>query len=165
MKKTSLIKGLVKLRWLTKDQRFKLEYSARMHRRYANISFRVIYVRADMLQISVIQGRSFHENYATKKRLTEIGHETFDFILGGRKLHITASPYNFKDFLIIHSAKDLAPLIDEHFKTRRAFLDFLEQLGFTVDEAVLSVHINGKKEFTEWHKMAYSFALSYYVKK
>lgn len=157
-----LIKGIDKMFWLLPADIEKLEHAARLHRRYANIGFKVISVTKETIIVRVFQGRHLSENYTDRKRLAEIGHETFDEFLQGRKLHVGPVEFQYKDFLMIGITEDLGRTIDQYFKTRRDFLDYLSIFGFNLDETTLSNHIAGRKELTEWHRMGYSFALSFY---
>jgi hypothetical protein len=61
-----------------------------LHSRFASISFRIVSVSESELIISVHQGPTIHENTFDHKRLREIAHETFDFVLGyTQKLHVS----------------------------------------------------------------------------
>ncbi len=71
-----------------------LETRAQMHLRYSSIDFKVLEVRPDAVVIRVRQKRSHAENYFDTKRLIGILHETFDDMVGGRK--IEPRPYPFR---------------------------------------------------------------------
>lgn len=97
-----IVRGLHKLYWINKEQIEKIEVAAMMHRRYANIGFKVVALtEGEQVILRVYQGKAFSENYSDRKRLIEIGHETFDFAMEGRNLLIGPSPY-------IHTPEDLA---------------------------------------------------------
>ena len=62
----------------------------------------------------------------------------------------------------INDHEELAAEIEKRFKFRREYLEFLESHGFSLSETVLSNHLAGRKNLTEWHKIAYSFSLAYF---
>ncbi|MEL7118615.1 MAG: hypothetical protein AAFO07_04220 [Bacteroidota bacterium] len=59
---------------------------------------------------------------------------------------------------IIESKEDLKEAIESRFKFRRDYLEYLKSKGFDISETILSNHLAGRKNFTNWHKMAYSFS-------
>lgn len=71
----------------------KMEHAAQLHKRYSNITFKVIEVTDKKVVFKVEQGRSSAGNYQTAKRLIEIVHETFDRFFPDRKINAGPVPY------------------------------------------------------------------------
>lgn len=78
---------------LSPEQLQTLQNRAELHRRFSNIDFKVVEVRPDAAVLLIRQGRSHAENYFPVKRLIEILHETFDDLVGDRKIEPRPYPY------------------------------------------------------------------------
>ena len=74
-----------------------MELAAKEHRKYSNITFRIVESSAKSITIGVTQGKSSAGNYQTKKRLIEIVHETFDRFFPGFKIKVHANEYKQPD--------------------------------------------------------------------
>lgn len=83
----------VELLELSPEQLELLERRAALHLRYSNLDFKVLEVRPDAVVLRIRQGRSHAENYFDVKRLIGIGHETFDDVIGGRRIESRPIPY------------------------------------------------------------------------
>lgn len=70
-----------------------METAAYQHRKYSNITFKIIEVGSKSVTIGVSQGKSSLNNHQTKKRLIEIVHETFDRFFPGKKILVHANEY------------------------------------------------------------------------
>ena len=71
----------------------KMEHGALQHRRYSNVTFKIIEVNDKKVTMQVAQGKSSAQNYHTGKRLIEMVHETFDRFFPGRKIIAGPIPY------------------------------------------------------------------------
>lgn len=83
----------VELLGLSETDLATLTTRADLHRRFSNITFKVVEEKPGSVVLLVRQQRSHAENYFSVKRLIEILHETFDDLVGGRK--IEPRPYAY----------------------------------------------------------------------
>ena len=88
IKYLNLVEGIV-----NRDGIDLMEIAANQHRKYSNITFKIVEVNDESVIIGVSQGKSSLGNYQTKKRLIEIVHETFDRFFPGIKIHVHPNPY------------------------------------------------------------------------
>lgn len=70
-----------------------MEMAAREHRKYGNITFRIVEADDKKVVIGIAQGKSPTGKHQTQKRLIEIVHETFGRFFPDRKIQVHASPY------------------------------------------------------------------------
>lgn len=71
----------------------KMEHAAQLHKRYSNITFKVIEVTDKKVVFRVEQGRSSAGNYQSGKRLIEIVHETFARFFPDHRINAGPVPY------------------------------------------------------------------------
>lgn len=88
----TLVKNVTTL-GLTPEQLQTLDTRAQLHRRYSSLEFKVTDARPDQVTVLIAQDKSHAGNYFDVKRLIEIAHETFDDLLGGRRLLVRPVPY------------------------------------------------------------------------
>jgi hypothetical protein len=94
MTKTNEIKYLPLLDGIVSKDNIKLmELVAAEHRKYSNITFKIVEANDEKIIFGVSQGKSAAENYQTQKRLIEIVHQTFDRFFTGRKILVHANEY------------------------------------------------------------------------
>jgi len=73
----------------------KMEHAALQHKRYSNITFKIVGVLPGKIIFKPVQGKNAGGNYFSIKRLIEITHETFDRFFPGKK--ILVQPVVFKE--------------------------------------------------------------------
>lgn len=92
------IKNLQKLEGIVNsDDQVLMEMAAKEHRKYSNITFKILQADAKEVIIEITQGRSAAGNYQTAKRLIAIVHETYDRFFKGKKIHVRPNPYQQPD--------------------------------------------------------------------
>lgn len=92
------IKNLQKLEGIMNANDLALmEMAAKEHRKYSNITFKILQADDKEVIIQVDQGRSAAGNYQTAKRLISIVHETYDRFFKGKKVHVRPNPYKQPD--------------------------------------------------------------------
>ena len=89
----NLIKNLHLLEGFKQEDLDMMEHAALQHKRYANITFKIIAFEKKTVTIEVRQGKSAAQNYQTGKRLHEIVHETFGRFFKGIKMNIGTQPF------------------------------------------------------------------------
>ena len=71
----------------------KIEHAATEHKRFNNISFKLMEYSPKKVIIQVSQERNAAKAYHTKNRLIEIGHESFDRFFPGSKIVLQPIPF------------------------------------------------------------------------
>jgi hypothetical protein len=89
----ALLKNIHMLSDLDQKSVDLMEHAALQHKRYSNITFKIVEVAPKKVIIQAVQGKSAAGNYQTQKRLVEIVHETFDRFFPGKKIHVHAVPF------------------------------------------------------------------------
>lgn len=116
-----------------------LETRAALHRRYSNITFKVLEVTPHSVVLAVRQGRSHAGVYFDVKRLIEILRETFGDLLAGRR--IEQRPYTYKP-----APPDVVTpdwLRERHAASGKQIQEIAAELG--VDRNSVSAYVGGKK--------------------
>lgn len=114
-----------------------LAHRAEQHRRFSSIDFKVLEVRPDAVVIRVRQTKSHAGNYFPVKRLIEILHETFDDMVGDRKIEPRPYPYRPSPPDVVDAAWLQARRGQQPVK------DIAQDLG--IDPNAVSGYIGGKK--------------------
>lgn len=132
----TLVKN-VKLLHLPADQLATLDTRAQLHRRYSSIEFKVTDVTDSTVVVLIAQDRSHAGNYFDTKRLIEIAHETFDDMVGARRLHVRPVPYQPSPTEIVTAGWIKKKMEQSGMKVKAVAHD----LG--LDPAVVSAYKNG----------------------
>jgi len=109
-----------------------------LHRRYSNISFRLVSANDNEVVIVVHQGESFHQNKFNHKRLREIAHETFSDIIT-QHLHVSIKTD-------IESPPDIVSvdwIVTQKNKHKKRIQDIVNDTG--IHKSTISSYINGHK--------------------
>lgn len=134
----TLVKNAVAL-GLTPEQFKTLDTRAQLHRRYSSLEFKVTDAKPDQVTVLIAQDKSHAGNYFDTKRLIEIAHETFDDLLGGRRLHVRPVPYQPAPTEVVTADW----IKKKALETGKPVKQIAQELG--VDAATVSAYKNGLK--------------------
>lgn len=129
----------------------KMEHGALQHKRYSNISFKIVEVKPSSVTFQVVQGRSAQNNYQSKARLIEIVHETFGRFFPESKILVHAVPYkkpatNVVDYMWIKK---------QMLKLGIKVKQMADETG--VDHTQLTAYMNGTRPLSATVKAMFFF--------
>lgn len=148
----NLIKNGHKLEGILKPADIdKMEHAALEHKRYANITFKILDVDDKSVTIRVSQEKSAAENYQDQKRLAAIVQETFGRFFKDRKIHARAFPYKLPP----SSKVDSKWILNQMNQTGIGLKQLEEDTGLLKSQ--LSAVINGVKPLSQPMKALFWF--------
>lgn len=136
---------------VSEDDLKKMEYAAVDHRRYSNITFKVIEVASKKVTIQVSQGKSSATNYQDKKRLVEIVHETFDRFFEGYKINVGAIPYKESPVSIVDAKWIEKQMAGLHIGVKQ----IVEDTG--IDKTQTIAYVNGVRPLSQTVKSMFYY--------
>jgi hypothetical protein len=141
---TTIIKNLHLLDGVVTEKDLdKMEHAALQHKRYSNITFKIIEAEKKKVIIDVSQGKSSAGNYQDAKRLIEIVHETFDRFFEGFK--VMAGPHPYK----VPEPESVTPdwIVDQMKEKKVRLKEISDETG--IDYSQLSSLVNGSRPLSQ----------------
>lgn len=135
---------------LTPEDEIKINAGASLHRRYSNITFKVVKYEPDKLIVRTTQEKTHADNYADHKRLIDLTRELFDDFFDGA-LHVDAVPYSPAPPDIV-TPEWISWQMQKH-KVRTK--DLVSDLG--IEKSNISAIINGNRELSKFAKAAFYY--------
>jgi hypothetical protein len=142
---------------VSEESKKRLETFARMYRQNARIFIEVVSCNENRLIVRAEQKELVTGKYLTKKELTERVRDMFkDEISKDWKITVSAVDFD---------RKDIDSVSVDWLKKR------MEKLGLKnkhvsnhtgIDKCTVSSIMNGDKELTKWHKIAFYYFFKYY---
>lgn len=128
---------------LSKEDRKKLEYGAKLHKRHSRIEFKVKSLEDDKIIIHTTQGKSPAENYADKKRLIKRTREMFGRFITDKHIIVHATPYKKPP------PDEVTPKwVQKHMLEQGVKLvDLVDKTG--IHKSTLSTLVNGKRPMSQ----------------
>lgn len=149
----NFIKNVHKLEELgfTKEVLTKLEYGAQLHNRHARITFKVLTAVPGELTIEVRQDKSPAENYATSKRLIEIGHEWLEPAGNSIRVHVRPVPYVQPPTDVVESEWIKKQMQSLQISSKQ----ICDDTG--IDKTSMSAYVNGLKPLSQTVKSMFFY--------
>ncbi len=147
----NIIKNINKLTGFTQEDLTMMEQAAILHKRYNNITFKIIEVNPKKVIIQAVQGKSATGKYFPQKLLVDIVHETFDRFFKGRTMNVHAVPFQESR---VNQVTD-AWIRYNMEETGTKLKDIASDTG--IDYSHLSSVINGNQELSQPMKAMFYF--------
>jgi hypothetical protein len=141
---------------LSEEAKKRLETFARMYRQNAHIVIEIVSFKDNRLIVRAEQKDLVNSKFLSKKELTERVREMFQGEIP-ETWKLTVSAVDF-------DRKDIDAVSVEGIKNRMDTLDINNKhvsVHTGIDKSTISSILNGNKELTKWHKVAFYYFFKY----
>lgn len=140
----TIIKNIHMIKALTASENIiKLEAGALQHRKFSRITFKILALDNNTLEIQTVQAKSPHKNYGDEETLILRTRELFSKFFPDYEIVVTAIPYQENPTEQVTPEYIRTAMTNYHIKVK----DIVDETG--IDKSNVSAWVNGTREMSQ----------------